>query len=60
MIRFPYSYRRQQLFPIIPVTVTIEPYDIAIDALLDSGANISVFRQDFFEKFKDRNFLHVY
>ena len=49
MIRFPYSYRRQQLFPIIPVTVTIEPYDITTDALLDSGANISVFRQEIAE-----------
>jgi hypothetical protein len=49
MIKFPYSYRRQQLFPIIPVTVSIEPYDIATDALLDSGANISVFRQEIAE-----------
>ena len=49
MIRFPYSYRRQQLFPMIPVTVTTETCDIATDALLDSGANISVFRQEIAE-----------
>ena len=46
MIRFPYSYRRQRLFPIIPVTVIIGSYEVAIDALVDSGANISVFRQE--------------
>ena len=49
MIKFPYSYRKQQLFPIIPVTVSIESYDISTDALLDSGANISVFRQEIAE-----------
>ena len=49
MIRFPYCYRRQQLFPMIPVTVTTETCDIATDALLDSGANISVFRQEIAE-----------
>ena len=49
MIKFPYSYRKQQLFQIIPVTVSIESYDISTDALLDSGANISVFRQEIAE-----------
>jgi hypothetical protein len=33
----------------IPVTVTTETCDIATDALLDSGANISVFRQEIAE-----------
>lgn len=46
MIKFPYSYRRQRLFPIIPVTVIIGSYEVATDALVDSGANISVFRQE--------------
>ena len=46
MIRFPYSYRRQQLFPIIPVIVTTASNEVATDALVDSGANISVFRQE--------------
>jgi hypothetical protein len=46
MIRFPYSYRRQQLFPIIPVTINLGSYEVTTDALVDSGANISVFRQE--------------
>lgn len=46
MIKFPYIYRGQQLYPIIPVTITIGSYEIASDALVDSGANISVFRQE--------------
>lgn len=46
MIRFPYSYRRQQLFPIIPVTINLGSYTVTTDSLVDSGANISVFRQE--------------
>jgi len=46
VIRFPYSYRRQRLFPIVPVTLIVGSYEVTTDALVDSGANISVFRHE--------------
>ena len=46
MIRFPYTTRRDRKFPIIPVTLIGRTIEIDTDALIDSGANISVFREE--------------
>jgi len=45
MIKFKYATRRDRKFPIIPVTIIRENVEIDIDVLIDSGANISVFRE---------------
>ena len=49
MIKFKYSARRDRKFPIIPITLIKENVEIDIDALVDSGANISVFREEIAE-----------
>jgi len=49
MIKFPYIYRKEQLFPIIPVTIVFGVNEVVTDALVDSGANISIFRQEISE-----------
>ena len=49
MIKFKYVARRDREFPIIPVTLIKENVEIDTDALVDSGANISVFREEIAE-----------
>ena len=49
MIKFKYGARRDREFPIIPVTLIKENIEIDTDALIDSGANISVFREEIAE-----------
>ena len=49
MIKFKYSARRDRKFPIIPITLIKENVEIDTDALVDSGANISVFREEIAE-----------
>ena len=49
MIKFKYSARRDREFPIIPITLIKENVEIDTDALVDSGANISVFREEIAE-----------
>ncbi len=46
MIKFKYATRRDRKFPIIPITLIKESVKIDIDGLIDSGANISVFREE--------------
>ena len=46
MIRFKYVTRRDREFPIIPITFIGKNAEIDTDALIDSGANISVFREE--------------
>ena len=45
-MRFPCSCRREWLLPIIPVTVSVGPHVVSTDALVDSGASVSLFRQE--------------
>jgi len=49
MIKFKYATRRDKEFPIIPITLIKENVAIDIDGLIDSGANISVFREEIAE-----------
>ncbi len=49
MIKFKYAARRDREFPIIPITLIKENVEIDTDALIDSGANISVFREEIAE-----------
>lgn len=49
MIKFRYAIRGDREFPIIPVTLIKEDVEIDTDALIDSGANISVFREEIAE-----------
>ncbi|MBA7669674.1 hypothetical protein ES703_77806 [subsurface metagenome] len=49
MIKFRYAIRGDREFPIIPVTLIKENVEIDTDALIDSGANISVFREEIAE-----------
>jgi len=49
MIKFKYATRREREFPIIPITLIKENVAIDIDGLIDSGANISVFREEIAE-----------
>jgi len=49
MIKFKYATRRDRKFPIIPITLIKENVKIDIDGLIDSGANISVFREEIAE-----------
>ena len=49
MIKFKYSARRDREFPIIPITLIKENIEIDTDALIDSGANISVFCEEIAE-----------
>ena len=44
MIKVRYGIRGDREFPIIPVTLIKDDVEIDTDALIDSGANISVFR----------------
>ena len=49
MIKFKYALRRDKEFPIIPITLISKNVEIDTDALIDSGANISVFREEIAE-----------
>jgi len=49
MIKFKYATRKDRKFPIIPITLIKENVEIDTDALIDSGANISVFREEIAE-----------
>jgi len=49
MIKFKYATRRDREFPIIPITLIKENVEIDTDVLIDSGANISVFREEIAE-----------
>lgn len=49
MIKYKYATRRDREFPIIPITLIRRNVEIDTDALLDSGANISVFREEIAE-----------
>ena len=49
MIKFKYVARRDREFPLIPITLIKENVEIDTDALVDSGANISVFREEIAE-----------
>jgi len=49
MIKFKYATRKDRKFPIIPITLIKESIAIDIDVLIDSGANISVFREEIAE-----------
>lgn len=49
MIKFKYAVRRDREFPLIPITLIKENVEIDTDALIDSGANISVFREEIAE-----------
>ena len=49
MIKFKYAARRDRQFPIIPIVLIKENVEINTDALIDSGANISVFREEIAE-----------
>jgi hypothetical protein len=49
MIKFKYAARRDREFPLIPITLIKENVEIDTDALIDSGANISVFREEIAE-----------
>jgi len=49
MIKFRYALRRDKEFPIIPITLIRKDIEIETDALIDSGANISVFREEIAE-----------
>ena len=49
MIKFKYATRRDRQFPIIPITLIKGNLTIDIDGLIDSGANISVFREEIAE-----------
>ena len=49
MIKFKYATRKDRKFPIIPITLIKESIEIDIDVLIDSGANISVFREEIAE-----------
>jgi hypothetical protein len=46
MIKFKYATRRDREFPIIPITLVRENVKLDTDALIDSGANISVFHEE--------------
>lgn len=46
MMEFPYVNRRDQYYPIIPVTLRHGDREIRIEALVDSGASISTFQGD--------------
>jgi len=49
MTKFKYATKKDKKFPIIPITLIKESIEIDIDALIDSGANISVFREEIAE-----------
>lgn len=49
MIKFKYAARRDREFPLIPITLIKENVEIDTDALIDSRANISVFREEIAE-----------
>ena len=49
MIKFKYARRRDKEFPVIPITLIRKHAEIDTDALVDSGANISVFREEIAE-----------
>lgn len=49
MIKFKYVARRDRDFPLIPITLIKGNVEIDTDALVDSGANISVFREEIAE-----------
>ena len=49
MIKFKYSPRKDKYFPVIPITLINKDIEIETDALIDSGANISVFREELAE-----------
>ena len=49
MIKFKYSPRKDKDFPVIPITLINKDIEIETDALIDSGANISVFREELAE-----------
>jgi len=49
MIKFKYVARRDREFPLIPITLIKGNVEIDTDALVDSGANISVFREEIAE-----------
>ena len=49
MIKFKYATRRDRQFPIIPITLIKKNIEIDTDGLIDSGANISVFREEIAE-----------
>lgn len=42
-MEFSYLYRKRQAYPIIPLKITIRQSVLKTEALIDSGANISVF-----------------
>jgi len=50
-MEFPYLYRKNQLYPIIPIKVGKGKLILKTEALLDSGANISVFSADIADYF---------
>ena len=49
MIKFKYAARKDRQFPLIPITLIKNNVEVDIDALIDSGANISVFREEIAE-----------
>ena len=49
MIKFKYATRRDREFPLIPIALIKGNVEIDTDALIDSGANISVFREEIAE-----------
>jgi len=51
MIEYPYLYRKNRLYPIIPVTISKGQMFLRTEGLIDSGANISVFSADIAEYF---------
>lgn len=45
-MEYPYLYRKNRLYPIIPIIISKGNIDLKTEALIDSGANISVFSAD--------------
>ena len=51
MIEFPYILRKGKLYPIIPITLGKGRFRLKTQALVDSGATISVFRSSIADYF---------
>ena len=49
MMKFPYIYSWDKLFPMIPIKLSFGKGKIKTEALVDSGANISIFQKNIAE-----------
>lgn len=50
-MKFPYLYRKKNKYPIVPIILKFEDRELKTEALIDSGASISVFNKSISDYF---------